>query len=102
MEQDAAFDALQWFETVERELGEQVQGVLRSHGAAASEAQVCALMICSITFHLAARPDMYRRSDVLYCPLWAFAPLVNISCALPPSLVSKLRSPSSRCSCVHL
>ena len=40
MEQDAAFDSLQWFETVERELGDQVQGVLRAHGAAASEAQV--------------------------------------------------------------
>ena len=40
MEQDAAFDSLQWFETVERELGEQVQGVLRAHGAASSEAQV--------------------------------------------------------------
>ena len=40
MEQDAAFDSLQWFETVERELEEQVQAVLRAHGAASSEAQV--------------------------------------------------------------
>jgi hypothetical protein len=40
MEQDAAFDSLQWFETVDHELGEQVQQVLRAHGAASAEMQV--------------------------------------------------------------
>ncbi len=40
MEQDAAFDSLQWFGTVENELGEQVQQVLRTHGAASAELQV--------------------------------------------------------------
>ncbi len=50
MEQDAAFDSLQWFETVERELGDQVQGVLRAHGAAASEAQVCTLRVQASAF----------------------------------------------------
>ncbi len=62
MEQDAAFDSLQWFETVERELGEQVQGVLRAHGAAASEAQVCTLSHLKRQ-HLLAGGAAYIRSE---------------------------------------